>query len=192
MIHLRALVLGAKLGADTAYAWSDLIPFVFSIVNNNPKLPLAISPLSMVDGIFANYDQLLLSPHAPEGHSNPVDYVEGLVKWQNRLLELAKGIQSKYLERILLTHAAKNENTAPRAFNEGDFVLQIKTLLELEENCSHDGWAQNSLYLDEIMNRPIRFLNFSIWSVRRQPKPLLTTVESSTQDGSMNLPCCKT
>ena len=126
MIHLRALVLGAKLGVDTAYAWSDLIPFVFSIVNNTPKLPLAISPLSMVYGIFANYDQPLLSPHAPEGHSNPVDYVDGLMIWQNRLLELAEGIQSKYLEKIIQANAARNEDTVLRAFNEGDFVLQVK------------------------------------------------------------------
>jgi hypothetical protein len=126
MIHLRALVLGAKLGVDSAYVWSDLIPFVYSIVNNTPKLPLAVSPLSMVYGIFANYDQPLLPPHAPESHSNPVDYVDGLVDWQNKLLELAEGIQSKYLEKIVLANAAKNEGSMPRVFNEGDFILQVK------------------------------------------------------------------
>ena len=127
MHHLRALVMGAKLGPNSAYAWSELLPFVYSIVNNTPKLPLAISPLSMVYGIFANYDQPLLSPRAPEGHSNPVDYVEGLVEWQNKLLELAEGIQSKYLERLVHAQAFKEDQPVKRTFQEGDFVLQLKT-----------------------------------------------------------------
>ena len=126
MHHLRALVLGTKLGTDSSYAWSELLPFVFSIVNNTPKLPLAISPLSMVYGIFANYDQPLLVPHAPESHSNPVDYVDGLVEWQNKLLELAEGIQSKYLAKIVLANASKKGFVDVRTFNEGDFVLQLK------------------------------------------------------------------
>jgi hypothetical protein len=102
------------------FAWSDLIPFVYSIVNTTPKLPLAISPLSLVYGIFANYDRPLLDPRPTGVLSNPVDYVEGLKEWQNRLLELAEGIQSKYFEKLT---SKKHEC---RAFQEGDFVLQLK------------------------------------------------------------------
>ena len=120
MNHLRALVYGAKLGTDSMFAWSDLIPFVYSIVNTTPKLPLAISPLSLVYGIFANYDRPLLDPRPTGVLSNPVDYVEGLKEWQNRLLELAEGIQSKYFEKLT---SKKHEC---RAFQEGDFVLQLK------------------------------------------------------------------
>ena len=120
MNHLRALVYGSKLGTDSMYAWSDLIPFVYSIVNNTPKLPLAISPLSLVYGIFANYDRPLLNPRQSEGLANPVDYVDGLVEWQTRLLELAEGIQSQYFEKFAL------KNKDYRTFQEGDFVLQLK------------------------------------------------------------------
>lgn len=127
MHHLRALVIGAKLGIDSPYAWSELVPFVYSIVNNTPKSPLAISPLSMVYGIFANYDRPLLPPHSTDNSSNPVDYVDGLVEWQNKLLELAEGIQSKYLEKFLQMQALKKDQVEDRTFNEGDFVLQLKT-----------------------------------------------------------------
>ena len=120
MIHLRSLCLGAKLGSDSLYAWSDLIPFVFSIVNNTPKLPLAISPLSMIYGIFANYDRPLLDPR-PTGESNPVDYVEGLMTWQSRLIDLAEEIQSKYYQKMTV------HTTVYRTFQEGDFVLQAKS-----------------------------------------------------------------
>jgi len=126
MHHLRALVIGTKLGIDSPYAWSELIPFVFSIVNNTPKHPLAISPLSMVYGIFANYDVPLLAPHVSDVHSNPVDYVDGLVEWQNHLLELAEEIQSKYLAKIVLANTSKKDFVDIRTFNEGDFVLQLK------------------------------------------------------------------
>ena len=120
MIHLRSLCLGAKLGSDSLYAWSDLIPFVFSIVNNTPKLPLAISPLSMIYGIFANYDRPLLDPR-PTGGSNPVDYVDGLMTWQSRLIDLAEDIQSKYYQKMTVN------TTVHRTFQEGDFVLQAKS-----------------------------------------------------------------
>ena len=121
MNHLRSMVYGAKLGSDSMYAWSDLLPFVFSIVNNTPKLPLSISPLSMVYGIFANYDRPLLSPRSCEEPTNPVDYVDGLVEWQNKLLDLSEDIQSRHFEK--LTHQDKKYRT----FQEGDFVLQLKT-----------------------------------------------------------------
>jgi hypothetical protein len=120
MNHLRALVYGTKLGTDSMYAWSDLIPFVYSIVNNTPKLPLSISPLSLVYGIFANYDRPLLSPRPLGELCNPVDYVDGLMEWQNRLLEIAEGIQSRYFEKSVSKHKDY------RAFQEGDFVLQLK------------------------------------------------------------------
>jgi hypothetical protein len=126
MHHLRALVIGTKLGIDSPYAWSELFPFVFSIVNNTPKLPLAISPLSMVYGIFANYDQPLLAPHSSGVHSNPVDYVDGLMEWQNHLLDLAEEIQSKYLAKIVLANTSKKDFVDIRTFHEGDFVLQLK------------------------------------------------------------------
>ena len=120
MNHLRALVYGAKLGTESMFAWSDLIPFVYSIVNTTPKLPLAISPLSLVYGIFANYDRPLLAPRPSDGSSNPIDYVDGLVEWQNRLLEIAEEIQSRYFEKMV----SKNKDF--RTFQEGDFVLQLK------------------------------------------------------------------
>jgi hypothetical protein len=121
MVHLRALCYGAKLGSDSMYAWSDLLPFVYSIVNNTPKLPLAISPLSMVYGVFSNYDQPLLEPRPSDVRSNPVDYVEGLMEWQTRLINLAEDVQSKYYSRMV-THT-----TVHRTFQEGDFVLQAKS-----------------------------------------------------------------
>jgi hypothetical protein len=123
MIHLRALVYNTKLGPDSLYGWSDLVPFVYSIVNNTPKLPLAISPLSMVFGVFANYDRPLLEPRLTGTLSNPVDYVEGLLEWQTKLIDIAEGIQSRHYEKL----AYKTVTKDPRAFQEGDFVLQIKT-----------------------------------------------------------------
>lgn len=123
MIHLRALVYNTKLGPDSLYSWSDLVPFVYSIVNNTPKMPLAISPLSMVFGVFANYDRPLLEPRPIGTLSNPVDYVEGLLDWQTKLIDIAEGIQSRHYEKLAYNTATKD----PRAFQEGDFVLQIKT-----------------------------------------------------------------
>jgi hypothetical protein len=120
MNHLRALIYGTKLGTDSMYSWTDLLPFVYSIVNNTPKMPLAISPLSMVYGIFANYDQPLLEPRPSTGTSNPVDYVDGLVEWQTKLLDIAEGIQSRHYEALTI------KNKEVRIFHEGDFVLQLK------------------------------------------------------------------
>lgn len=123
MNHLRPLVKEAKLGPDSAYAWSDLLPFVFSIVNNTPKLPLAISPLSMVYGIFANYDRPLLDPRPSGEQTNPIDYVDGLIEWQNKLLDISEGIQSLHFEKL---SQRDNRDKSFRSFQEGDFVLQLK------------------------------------------------------------------
>ena len=120
MNHLRGLVYSAKLGTDSMFAWSDLLPFVYSIVNNTPKLPLTISPLSMIYGIFSNYEAPLLQPRPTEGISNPVDFVDGLVEWQTRLLEKAEEIQSRHYGKFVLNSSAN------RCFQEGDFVLQLK------------------------------------------------------------------
>jgi hypothetical protein len=122
MNHLRSLVYGAHLGTDSMYSWSDLIPIVFSIVNNTPKSPLAISPLSMVYGIFSNFDRPLLPPRPLGEITNPVDYVDGLVEWQNKLLEIAEEIQSKHFEKLLIKTKVEY-----KSFQEGDFVLQLKT-----------------------------------------------------------------
>jgi hypothetical protein len=120
MNQLRSLVYGAHLGTDSIYSWSDLIPIVFSIVNNTPKSPLAISPLSMVYGIFANFDRPLFPPRPLGEVTNPVDFVDGLVEWQNKLLDIAEETQSKHFAKIL------SNNEGHKVFQEGDFVLQLK------------------------------------------------------------------
>ena len=82
MNHLNSLVMGCKLGPESKVAWSNLIPFVFSLVNNTPKNPLGISPLSMLYGVFANYDRPLLptnQANAQGSTSNPADYVDHLM-----------------------------------------------------------------------------------------------------------------
>jgi hypothetical protein len=121
MIHLRNLCIGAKLGPDSIYSWSDLIPFVYSIVNNTPKLPLAISPLSLVYGVFSNYDRPLLDTRLSGPNTSPTEYVEGLMTWQSRLIDLAEDIQSKHYTKLTVT--GKDH----RSFQEGDFVLQAKS-----------------------------------------------------------------
>ena len=125
MNHLRALVYGAKLGQNSAYAWSELIPFVFSIVNNTPKRPLMVSPLSMVYGVFGNYDRQILSPNsqAPGASSNPVDYVDGLMEWQNRLLAVAEDLQETHLSKMVAKYGLHDKN---KEIQEGDFVLLAK------------------------------------------------------------------
>jgi hypothetical protein len=120
MNHLRSLVYGAHLGTDSIYSWSDLIPIVFSIVNNTPKSPLAISPLSMVYGIFANFERPLFSPRPLGEITNPVDFVDGLVEWQNKLLDIAEEAQHKHFQKIVDT------SESHKSFQEGDFVLQLK------------------------------------------------------------------
>ncbi len=124
IFHLTALVLGCNLGPNNKVSWSDLIPEVFSIVNNTPKNPLGISPLSLVYGVFANYDRPLLSPVAantPGTTSNPVDYLNSLIEWQNRLLEITEDIQSQHFQKL---EKKFNSNNQRRTFEEGDFVLQ--------------------------------------------------------------------
>jgi hypothetical protein len=126
MFHLTALVLGCDLGPKNKVAWSDLIPEVFSIVNNTPKNPLGISPLSMVYGVFANYDKPLLNPVAAneQGHTtNPMDYVDALIEWQTRLLDITEDIQSQHFQKL---EKRLNSKKMFRAFNEGDFVIQRK------------------------------------------------------------------
>ncbi len=127
MNHLNALILGCKLGPESKEAWSDLVPFVFSLVNNTPKNPLGISPLSMLYGVFANYDRPLLpTPQANSigDTSNPVDYVANLRAWQNRLLEITEDIQSEHFAKMEKRFNSSKEQV--RQFNEGDFVLQLK------------------------------------------------------------------
>jgi hypothetical protein len=125
MFHLTALIMGCNLGPQTKVGWSDLLPKVFSIVNNTPKNPLGISPLSMVYGVFANYDRPLLdsSSNVVGKESNPVDYVEELMRWQNKLLDIAEDIQSKHFEKL---ESKLNSLSQKRQFQQGDFVLQQK------------------------------------------------------------------
>ena len=126
MNHLNAMVLECKLGPESNIAWSDLIPEVFALVNTTPKNPLGISPVSMLYGVFANYDQPLLpttQANEPGTTSNPSDYVDSLMAWQNKLIEVTERIQSEHFEKL----AEKfNKKDAPREFNVGDFVLQHK------------------------------------------------------------------
>ena len=126
MNHLNALVLECKLGPESNIGWSDLLPEVFSLVNNTPKNPLGISPLSMMYGVFANYDQPLLpTTQANElgTMSNPLDYVDSLMAWQNQLLEVTERIQSDHFDKL---QKKLNKDGTPREFHEGDFVLQHK------------------------------------------------------------------
>jgi len=126
MNHLNALVLECKLGPESNVGWSDLLPEVFSLVNNTPKNPLGISPLSMMYGVFANYDQPLLpTSRANElgTMSNPLDYVDSLIAWQNQLLEVTERIQSEHFDKL---QKKLNKDENPREFHEGDYVLQHK------------------------------------------------------------------
>ena len=126
MNHLNAMVLECKLGPESDIAWSDLIPEVFALVNSTPKNPLGISPISMMYGVFANYDYPLLpTPQAnvPGTVSNPADYVDSLMAWQNQLLEVTERVQSEHFEK--LEHKF-NKTATNRVFNVGDFVLQHK------------------------------------------------------------------
>ena len=131
MQQLMAMCVSCELGAETKAAWSDLIPFIFSVINNTPKNPLGISPLAMIYGIFANYERPLLPPsHQVGEESNPVDYVDELLKFQTLLLEAAEKIQEEHLTKYAAKYyKQRNEKHAdqPRAFQQGDFVLIKKT-----------------------------------------------------------------
>ncbi len=87
---------------------------------------MGISPLSLVYGVFANYDRPLLNPVAANNvgtTSNPVDYVELLTRWQTRLLDITEDIQSQHFQKL---EKRFNASGAQRKFHEGDFVLQHK------------------------------------------------------------------
>jgi hypothetical protein len=152
MFHLTALVHGCNLGPQTKVGWSELIPKVFSIINNTPKNPLGISPLSMVYGVFANYDRPLLDPSAnTEGTtSNPVDYFDTLIEYQNRLLELAEDIQSNHFAQM---EKRFNRSNRKREFNVGDFVLQLKNSTGISGKLS-SRWIGPFLVLERRDNDP--------------------------------------
>ena len=152
VFHLTALILGCHLGPQTKVGWSELIPIVFSIVNNTPKNPLGISPLSLVYGVFANYDRPLLAPSTNiEGaKSNPIDYVDTLTDWQTKLLDLAEDIQSQHFERL---DKRFNSGDGRRQFHQGDFVLQQKdsTKITGKPSCK---WIGPFLVLERRYNDP--------------------------------------
>jgi transposase InsO family protein len=135
MQHITAMCVGVSLGPETRAGWSDLVPFVFSIVNNTPKNPLGISPLSMIYGVFANYERPLLPSTLVVGQeSNPVKYVESLIEYQNKLLQIAEDIQSahlnkyvrKYSKELRETNGKRAASEQPRQINSGDFVIVNK------------------------------------------------------------------
>jgi hypothetical protein len=153
MEHLNALILGCKLGPESKVAWSDLVPFVFSLVNNTPKNPLGISPLSMLYGVFANYDQPLLPTMQANDQgteTNPVDYLEALMAWQNQLLDITEQIQSDHFAKM-----EKRFNSADRIrqFNVGDFVLQQKTATKITGKPG-TRWVGPFLVMDRRNNDP--------------------------------------
>jgi hypothetical protein len=153
MNHLNALILGCALGPDSKVGWSDLVPKVFSLVNNTPKNPLGISPLSMVYGVFANYDQPLLpesSANPIETNTNPVDYVETLMAWQNKLIEISEDIQSEHFDKL---QSKFNKNKDTRVFHVGDFVLQDKRATGVSGKPSAK-WIGPFLVLERRNNDP--------------------------------------
>jgi hypothetical protein len=152
MFHLTALVHGCNLGPQTKVGWSELIPKVFSIINNTPKNPLGISPLSMVYGVFANYDRPLLDPSANStgSTSNPVDYFDTLIEYQTKLLNLAEDIQSNHFAQL---EKRFNGSNRKREFNEGDFVLQLKNSTGISGKLS-SRWIGPFLVLERRDNDP--------------------------------------
>jgi hypothetical protein len=142
MEHLNALILGCKLGPESKVARSDLVPFVFSLVNNTPKNPLGISPLSMLYGVFANYDQPLLPTMQANDlgtTTNPVDYLEALMAWQNQLLEITEKIQSDHFTKM---ENRFNSADRVRQFNVGDFVLQQKSATKISVSVKVNGFVK--------------------------------------------------
>jgi hypothetical protein len=131
MQQLSAMCVSCTLGKETKASWSDLVPFVFSIVNNTPKNPLGISPLAMIYGIFANFERPLLPQlHAEGEESNPVDFVEELMRYQTQLLEAAEDIQEAHLAKYAQKYEKQRMERkweTPREFQQGDFVLLRKT-----------------------------------------------------------------
>ena len=153
MEHLTALILGCKLGMESKATWSNLVPFVFSLVNTTPKNPLGISPLSMLYGVFANYDQPLLPTQQANAHgltTNAADYVDELVMWQTKLLDITEQIQSDHFTKL-----EKRFNTPDRtkAFNVGDFVLQHKKSTGISgKPCAR--WIGPFLVMERTNNDP--------------------------------------
>ena len=153
MEHLNALILGCKLGPESKVAWSDLVPFVFSLVNNTPKNPLGISPLSMLYGVFANYDQPLLPTMQANDlgtTTNPVDYLEALMAWQNQLLDITEQIQSDHFTKM---EKRFNSTDRVRQFNVGDFVLQQKSATKISGKPG-TRWVGPFLVMDRRNNDP--------------------------------------
>ena len=153
MSHLNALVLECKLGPESEIAWSDLVPEVFALVNTTPKNPLGISPLSMLYGVFANYDQPLLptnEANKPGSVSNPLDYVDSLMAWQNKLLEVTEQIQSDHFEKLDKKLNVENDR---REFHVGDFVLQHKRGTSLSGK-PNPRWLGPFLVMDRRNNDP--------------------------------------
>jgi len=153
MNHLNALILGCALGPESKVGWSDLIPKVFSLVNTTPKNPLGISPLSLVYGVFANYDQHLLEQtcaNEPGSTSNPLDYLESLMAWQNKLLEISEDIQSQHFEKM---HSKLNRADKTREFNVGDYVLQLRKSTGISGKPATT-WVGPFLVLDRRENDP--------------------------------------
>ena len=151
MNHMNSLILGCALGPESKVGWSDLVPMVFSLVNNTPKNPLGISPLSMVYGVFANYDQPLLpttQANAVGEVSNPVDYVETLMAWQGKLLDLAEEIQSVHFKKL---NKKLNEPKEIREFQVGEFVLQDKKATKIHGKPS-TRWIGPFLVMDRRNN----------------------------------------
>jgi hypothetical protein len=153
MSHLNALVLECKLGPESEIAWSDLVPEVFALVNTTPKNPLGISPLSMLYGVFANYDQPLLPTNEANklgSVSNPLDYVDSLMAWQNKLLEVTEQIQSDHFEKLDKKLNVENDR---REFHVGDFVLQHKRGTSLSGK-PNPRWLGPFLVMDRRNNDP--------------------------------------
>ena len=106
----------------------------------------------MVYGVFANYDRPLLPPstNTPGSKSNPVDYVDVLMEWQNKLLDLAEEVQSKHFQKLEKRFNGANR---PREFNKGDFVLQLKnsTGISRKPSCR---WIGPFLIMERRNNDP--------------------------------------
>ena len=107
----------------------------------------------MLYGVFANYDQPLLptlQANAQGTETNPVDYFEALIAWQNQLLDITEQIQSDHFTRM-----EKRFNSADRIrqFNVGDFVLQQKKATKITGKPG-TRWVGPFLVMDRKHNDP--------------------------------------
>ena len=157
MQQLSAMCVSCALGKETKASWSDLVPFVFSIINNTPKSPLGISPLAMIYGIFANFERPLLpQPHAEGDESNPVNFVEELMRYQTQLLEAAENIQEAHLAKYAQKYEKQRMERrweTPREFQQGDFVLLRKTAVGKTSKLTPK-YVGPRLVLERINNDP--------------------------------------